>query len=107
MDEETVRRLAIWRYEQGDRPEEIWPRLGRSRRWFFKWLARYRAEGLTGLAGRSRAHRSHPRTTTDPVRTAIHELRDDHPHWGERTIARELPARLLGPASAPPRWQHA
>ena len=32
MDEETLRRLAIWRFEQGDPPHEIWKRLGRSRR---------------------------------------------------------------------------
>ena len=100
MDEETLRRLAIWRFEQGDRPAEIWLRLGRSRRWFFKWLARYRTEGPAALAGRSRAHRSHPRAAGERVRAAVQALRDDHPSWGERTIARELPARVIGPVLA-------
>lgn len=90
MDEETLRRLAIWRFEQGDRPEEIWTRLGRSRRWFFKWLARYRGDGVDALVGRSRAHHSHPATTPEPIRAKVRTLREQHPSWGERTIAREL-----------------
>lgn len=100
MDEETLRRLAIWRFEQGDRPEEIWRRLGRSRRWFFKWLARYRAEGTSALAGRSRAHRGHPRAASERVRAEVQAVRDAHPTWGERAIARELPSRVVGPVPA-------
>lgn len=96
MDEETLRRLAIWRFERGDRPDDIWRQLGRSRRWFFKWLARYRAEGEASLAGRSRAHHDHPRTTPGPIRTTIESLRDAHPGWGERTISRELRTHVIG-----------
>ncbi len=92
MDEETLRRLAMWRFDQGDSPEEIWSGLGRSRSWFFKWLARYRSEGLPALVGKSRAHRSDPRATAAAVRTRVLEARADHPRWGERTIARELAA---------------
>ena len=90
MDEETLRRLAIWRFEQGDAPEEIWPSLGRSRSWFFKWLARYRAEGQVALSGRSRAHRSDPHGTAAGSRDRVREIRAAHPRWGERTIARGL-----------------
>jgi transposase len=90
VDEETLRRLAIWRFEQGDPPSEIWQRLGRSRRWFFKWLARYRAEGQAALAGRSRAHHAHPSTTAQPIQAKVRALRERHPSWGERTIARGL-----------------
>jgi transposase InsO family protein len=90
VDEETLRRLAIWRFEQGDPPQQIWTRLGRSRRWFFKWLARYRAEGSAALAGRSRAHRSHPASVSETVRAKVRAARERHPSWGERTIAREL-----------------
>ena len=90
MDEETLRRLAMWRFGQGDPPREIWQRLGRSRRWFFKWLARYRAEGEAALAGRARAHHAHPSTTSQPIQAKVRALRERHPSWGERTIAREL-----------------
>lgn len=97
MDEVTLRRLAIRQFERGGRPADIWPRLGRSRRWFFKWLARYRAGGADALLGQSRAHHRHPRTTGPLVRAAIEALRDQHDDWGERTIARELPAHVIGP----------
>lgn len=99
MDEETVRRLAMSWFDQGEAPSEICRRLGRSRRWFFKWLARYRADGPAALQSRSRAHRAHPRTTGSAIRAKVLELRTAHHGWGERTIARELPAHLLG---APP-----
>lgn len=92
MDEETLRRLAIWRLEQGDKPEHIWTRLGRSRRWFFKWRARYLAEGPAALAGRSRAHRAHPAEVPEALRARVRAARERHPAWGERTIARELRA---------------
>lgn len=97
MDEVTLRRLAIRQFERGERPAVIWPRLGRSRRWFFKWLARYRAGGPDALLGQSRAHHRHPRTTSPTMRAAIEALRDQHDDWGERTIARELPAHVVGP----------
>jgi putative transposase len=101
VDEETVRRIAIAWFEQGESPSEIWRRLGRSRRWFFKWLARYRAEGPAALQGRSRAHRAHPRTSPPAVRAKVLELREAHAGWGERTIARALPSHLSGPRPAP------
>jgi len=97
MDEVTLRRLAIRQFERGERPAEIWPRLGRSRRWFFKWLARYRAAGPDALLGQSRAHHRHPRSTTPAVQAAIRAIREQHDDWGERTIARELPAHIVGP----------
>jgi putative transposase len=97
MDEVTLRRLAIRQYERGEPPAQIWPRLGRSRRWFFKWLARYRAAGPDALLGQSRAHHRHPRTTGPAVQAAIRALREQHNDWGERTIARELPDHVVGP----------
>jgi len=90
VDEETLRRLAIWRFEQGDSPEEIWPSLGRSRSWFFKWLGRYRTAGPAALTGRSRAHRSDPHATSAGLRDQVRLVRVAHPRWGERTIARAL-----------------
>src|SRR5258708_3886060 len=87
-------------FEQGEAPNEICRRVERSRRWFFNWLARYRAAGPAGLQTRSRAHHAHPRTTGAAIRAKVLELRTDHDGWGERTIARELPARLIGPRPA-------
>ena len=42
MDEIEIRRQAISRYENGESPKQIYQSLGKSKRWFFKWLNRYR-----------------------------------------------------------------
>lgn len=49
--------------------------LGISRQSFYKWRARYRAEGLDGLGERSRRPRSSPRRLSSMVEDAIVELR--------------------------------
>ena len=56
----------------------------------YKWLDRYRAAGVCGLADRSR------RPLTSPLRTAVEladrvlGVRSEHPAWGGRKIRRVL-----------------
>lgn len=45
MDEIETRKQAISRYENGESPKQIYQSLGRSNRWFFKWLKRYKESG--------------------------------------------------------------
>ena len=42
MDEIETRKQAISRYEDGEYPKQIYQSLGKSKRWFFKWLKRYK-----------------------------------------------------------------
>jgi len=42
MDESEIRKQAISRYEDGESPKQIYQSLGKSKRWFFKWLNRYK-----------------------------------------------------------------
>jgi len=42
MDEIETRKQAISRYENGESPKQIYQSLGKSKRWFFKWLNRYK-----------------------------------------------------------------
>jgi len=42
MDESEIRKQAISRYEDGQSPKQIYQSLGKSKRWFFKWLNRYK-----------------------------------------------------------------
>lgn len=49
---------------------------GVSRKTFYKWVARYRAEGLAGLEERSRRPRSSPGQTTEVVEDAIVACRE-------------------------------
>jgi len=45
MDEIEIRKQAISRYENGESPKQIYQSLGKSKKWFFKWLKRYKHDG--------------------------------------------------------------
>ena len=45
MDEIETKKQAISRYENGESPKQIYQSLGKSKRWFFKWLKRYKESG--------------------------------------------------------------
>src|SRR2546421_12283824 len=63
---------------------------GVTRKTFYKWVARYRAEGLAGLQERSRRPRSSPKQTPAAVEDAVvrlrKELRDQGLDHGAATI---------------------
>jgi hypothetical protein len=52
---EMLRNEAIDRYIRGEKPSAICRALGRTRRWFYNTLHRYRQYGREGLRTRSRA----------------------------------------------------
>jgi transposase len=55
-----------------------------SRQSVHTWLTRYRADGLAGLADRSRRPASCPHQASPEVEAAVCELRREHPRWGPR-----------------------
>ena len=57
-------------------------RFGVSRQNGYKWLARYRAEGVAGLADRSRAPLSHPQAVAPELVERCLAVRRAHPTWG-------------------------
>jgi len=57
-------------------------RAGVSRRVGYKWLARWRAEGLAGLADRSRTPLRHPQAVAPELLEACLDVRRTHPTWG-------------------------
>ena len=68
---------------------ELGRRFGVSRPTVYKWLERYRAEGVHGLHDRSRRPRSSPRRTSAEVVQRVLVLRRDVP-WGGRKLRRLL-----------------
>jgi len=68
---------------------ELCRRHGISRPTGYKWLKRYRAQGLAGLEDRSHATRSCPHTTSDSIVRRILEIRDKR-GWGARKIHKKL-----------------
>lgn len=65
---------------------ELCLRFGISRKTGYKWLGRYREEGLDGLRDRSRAPAHSPHRTPEPVCELLVEARRAHPRWGPRKL---------------------
>lgn len=63
-------------------------RYGISRPTGYKWLRRYRKQGLEGLADRSRRPHRSPNKTPDHVAAIIIKVRQRFPGWGARKIRR-------------------
>lgn len=74
--------------DEGLRVEEAAHAAGVSVRTAYKWLARFREEGATGLLDRSSRPRSCPHSTPDAVIARLIEHR--HRRWTYRQIAAEL-----------------
>lgn len=68
-------------------------RYGVSRRFGYKWLARYAEEGKRGLADRSRAPHSCPHKIRGVLAELRCEFRRSHPDWGARKLLRVLRGR--------------
>jgi transposase InsO family protein len=71
-------------------------RFGIGRTSAHKLIARYRAEGYTGLKERSRQPRSSPRRSSAEIEAAVLSVRTANPAWGGRKIARVLFNKGIG-----------
>jgi transposase InsO family protein len=58
----------------------------------YKWLGRYRAEGVAGLKDRSRRPQNSPTRTNAKVEQKVVQLRKRHPAWGGRKLQARLKA---------------
>lgn len=65
-------------------------RYGISRPTGYKWLKRYRSEGIQGLQERSRRPRNSPNQTSDQIEQLIVKARHEDPGWGGRKLAVHL-----------------
>lgn len=63
---------------------------GISRKTGYKWLHRYQAEGVAGLAERSRRPKRSQNQTPPEMEREILRLREDHPAWGGRKLRARL-----------------
>ena len=80
VDERMRLVLAVERQEEP--MAALCRRFGVSRRIGYKWLERYRKEGVAGLADRSRAPRHHPRAVSAAIAEHCLAVRRAHPTWG-------------------------
>ena len=77
MDEETLRQMAITQYLQGKKPISIYRDLGKTKKWFFKWLKRYRSGDEHWYRDLSRAPLYHPNQTSPDTSHLIASIRND------------------------------
>ena len=91
------RRLLVERVLAGHRPGEVAKQLGVSRTTVYKWLRRFRAEGLMGLADRSSRPHHSPRQVSPGLAERIVAARLEE-HVGARELATLLgvPASTIG-----------
>jgi len=69
--EEDTRKAAIMEYLKGQSPKEIYTRLDRSKKWFFKWLKRYQTGNVEWYKERSRAPKSQAKKTPQEQKELI------------------------------------
>lgn len=91
---------AVLAVQSGVPVVEVAAEAGVSRQSVHTWVRRYRAEGLAGLADRSRRPRDSPNQTAVEVEVAVCEVRRSHPRWGARRIAHELARAGVTPVPA-------
>jgi transposase InsO family protein len=88
------REFVVFALREGANMRELCRRFRISPTTGYKWLDRYRMEGLPGLAERSRRPHSNPQRTSSEVETKVLEVRDESNNaWGGRKIRRAMQNR--------------
>jgi len=93
MEKSTVslRQEFVWlAAQEGANKRELCRRFGISPKTGYKWLARAADEGPAPLADRSRRPHTSPARSGQAIEQAVLALRQEHPAWGGRKIARRL-----------------
>lgn len=91
------RHRAVLEVLDGASVTEVAVLYGVSRKTVHKWLRRYAADGLRGLADRSSRPESCPHQMPPVVEARVVEMRREHPGWGPRTIRTRLGREGVSP----------
>jgi transposase-like protein len=99
MDEETLRKMAMEQALQGKTPVSIYREMGRSKKWFFKWLQRYKSGDTEWYRDHPRIPHSHPYQTCPDTRNLLIRIRrqlEEHPYAQIGTSAIKWECQKLG-----------
>jgi len=83
--EERLKFIQEWLSEEWS-VSELCKRHAISRPTGYKWIERYRREGIKGLEERSHAAKGHPNALDAKVEAMILEARERHPSWGPKKL---------------------
>jgi transposase InsO family protein len=87
MDVREQRVSFVVAASRGEKPlSGLCQEFGISRPTGYLWLARYREQGLAGIAERSRRPETSPRRTVCELEQAVVKLRQRYPDWGARKL---------------------
>lgn len=86
---------------EGSNISQLCHRFGISRKTGYKWIDRFRKEGVAGLEDRSRRPKTSPHITPRAVEEAVLGVREAHQAWGGRKIAVRLKALGMVDVPAP------
>jgi len=99
MDEEILRKMAVEEALQGKAPVLIYQEMGRSKKWFFKWLQRYKSGDTEWYRDNPRTPHSHPYETCRETRNLLIQVRkqlEEHPYAQIGTSAIKWECQKLG-----------
>lgn len=99
MEEETLKKLAIEQFLQGKTPVSIYREMGRSKKWFFKWLHRYHSGDAHWYRDHPKVPRSHPHQISPEMRRLVINIRtqlEEHPYAQIGTSAIKWEFNKLG-----------
>ncbi|KPK03076.1 MAG: hypothetical protein AMJ56_20070 [Anaerolineae bacterium SG8_19] len=74
--EQELRKQAIQRYQNNEKPKAIYTDLNRSKYWFFKWLKRYKSGDPDWYKDQSRAPHSQPTALKEIDKQRIISVRE-------------------------------
>ena len=95
MNEKEVRQKAMLRYDQSEKAKDIYLSYGKSERWFFKWLKRYKSGDPNWADEQSRRPRTSPKKIDPTMEQTVIETREQlvntlYASVGAQNIAWEL-----------------
>jgi len=99
MDEETLRKMAMQQALQGKAPISIYREMGRSKKWFFKWIQRYESGNPEWYRDQPRIPHSHPYQTCPDTRNLLIQIRkqlEENPYAQIGTSAMKWECQKLG-----------
>jgi len=74
--EQKLRKQAIQRYRNNEKPKSIYTDLNRSKYWFFKWLKRYQSGAPDWYKDQSRAPHTRPTALSEIDKQRIISVRE-------------------------------